>query len=226
MNSSRRIRTVLFDLDGTLLDTAPDMAAALNCLLTEQGLDPLPYQQLRSQVSHGSRGLVETGFGADLDAPRREQLISRFLELYAGALAVETNWFDGVEEVLELIDRRAMKWGIVTNKPGWLTEPLLEALQLDSRPGCVVCGDALPRRKPHPDPLQHAAVLLDSDPAQCIYVGDAERDIEAGRAAGMLTLVADYGYIGAGESPADWRADGHLSHPRDLLAWLDDAMAD
>lgn len=225
MTFKRNIRAVLFDLDGTLLDTAPDMAAALNRVRVEHGLQPLPYSALRPVVSHGARGLVDTGFGAALSDAERAPLIERFLELYAEGLAIDTSLFDGVDELLELIEASGRRWGIVTNKPGWLTTPLLGALGIDTRPGCIISGDSLPRRKPHPDPLHHAARLLGTNPSECIYVGDAERDIQAGLAAGMLTLIADYGYIGADDSPEHWNADGRLSHPSDLLRWLDGAVA-
>jgi phosphoglycolate phosphatase len=220
---SRQIDAVLFDLDGTLLDTAPDMAAALNRLLVEQELCQVPFEDLRPVVSHGSRGLITAGFGADIDPDRLAELTERFLALYAEALAVDTVLFGGVPELLEAIEKRGLRWGIVTNKPKWLTDSVLEQLGLFASAGCVVSGDSLPQRKPHPAPLQHAAALLGTTPENCIYVGDAERDIEAGRAAGMLTLVASYGYIHADESPEDWRADGLLAHPLDLHGWLNSA---
>ena len=217
------IAAVLFDLDGTLLDTAPDMAAALNRLLDEQRLPPLPYERLRPMVSHGARGLIDTGFGNDIDSDYRAELTARYLEIYAADLAVDTTPFDGVDEVIGHIETHRLPWGIVTNKPGWLTSPLLEALGFAGGAGCVISGDDLSERKPHPAPLQHAAGLLETDPAHCIYVGDAERDVAAGRAAGMLTLVAGYGYIRDEEAPDTWKADGSLDHPTDLLRWLNGA---
>lgn len=226
MNTPRTIRAVLFDLDGTLLDTAPDMAAALNTLRVENGLPALPYDRLRPNVSHGAIGLVKAGFGIDLEPEHRDELIQRFLQLYADALAVNTVAFDGVTDTIDRIETRGLRWGIVTNKPGWLTEPLLTALQFGKNAGCVISGDALAERKPHPAPLHHAAGLLETDPADCIYVGDAERDIQAGRAAGMLTLVAAYGYIRHDDAPENWQADGTLEHVSQLVDWLgDDVVA-
>lgn len=219
------VRAVLFDLDGTLIDTAPDMAAALNRVRAENDLEPLPYEVLRPVVSHGARGLIDAGFGSDLSDAERDSLIARFLDCYAAGLANDTAPFDGVGELLRRLHASGLAWGIVTNKPGWLTRPLLEALAIQPPPGCLVCGDCLPRRKPHPEPLVHAAALLDVDPAACIYVGDAERDVQAGLAAGMLTLIADYGYIRPEDEPHLWRATGRITHPSDLLRWLNGAVA-
>ncbi len=217
------IRAVLFDLDGTLLDTAPDMAAALNCLLSERERPAVPFERLRPVVSHGARGLIDAGFGNDLGDDHRADLTGRFLQIYADALAVDTTPFDGVDDVLSHIESAGLRWGIVTNKPGWLTRPLLAALGFGAGAGCVVPGDALEQRKPHPAPLRHAAKLLDTDPAHCIYVGDAQRDIEAGRAAGMLALIARYGYIHTDDRPDTWNAHGCLDHPTQLLKWLNGA---
>lgn len=226
MTASRPIKAVLFDLDGTLLDTAPDMAAALNRLLIEHDRTAMPYERLRPVVSHGARGLLEAGFGGDLDPRQLPALTQRFLELYAEALAVDTVPFDGAGEMLDAMESEGIAWGIVTNKPGWLTDRVLEGLGLSGRAGCVVAGDSLEQRKPHPAPLQHAARLLDKNPRNCIYVGDAERDVQAGRAAGMVTLVAAYGYIQEHESPQQWNADGTLTHLLELREWLTVAATD
>lgn len=225
MTIKRQIDAVLFDLDGTLLDTAPDMAAALNRLLLEQNRAELPFERLRPVVSHGSLGLLQAGFGDDLDPAQLPGLTQRFLDIYAEALAVDTAPFDGAIEVLDALEAAGIGWGIVTNKPGWLTHPVLEALDLLQRAGCVVSGDTLEQRKPHPAPLHHAASLLGRNPRNCIYVGDAERDIQAGRAAGMVTLIAAYGYIEAHESPEQWDADGTLAHLHELQEWLTVATA-
>jgi phosphoglycolate phosphatase len=205
---------VLFDLDGTLLDTAPDMGAALNALRHEQGLPPLPAQLIRPRVSHGSTGLLDLGF-PQADEFETERLRSRFLQLYAAALAVHTQPFEGIEGVLVALESAGLRWGVVTNKPAWLTDPLLEHLELSGRCGCVVSGDTVAERKPHPLPLLHAATLLRLAPAQCVYVGDALRDIVAGRAAGMRTVVAAYGYLD--EDPAAWGADHAIARPTELL---------
>jgi phosphoglycolate phosphatase len=214
------LRAILFDLDGTLLDTAPDMVGALNTLRREEGLAPLPYERVRGVVSHGAARLVQTGF-AEADDARKAALQARFLEIYRASLSVGTRLFPGMEEVLERLDGRRLKSGIVTNKPAWLTDPLLAQLRLRTRFACVVSGDTLAERKPHPLPLMHAAKLAGVSPGQCVYVGDAERDVQAAHAAGMPALVANYGYLEAGEDSAAWGGDGYLEQPSNLLDWLD-----
>lgn len=219
MNRRHDLRGVLFDLDGTLLDTAQDMAQALNRLRSAEGLDELPFERIRPLVSHGAPRLIRLGFG-EPDAARYETLRTRFLEFYRAALAVHTRLFAGFEEVLDAIEQAGLRWGIVTNKPGWLTNPLLEQLGLAARCGCVVSGDTLAERKPHPLPLLHAAALIRLEPRDCVYLGDAERDVQAARNAGMIPLVAGFGYLGEGEDPAAWQPDAVLGRPEDLLDWL------
>jgi len=215
----REASALLLDLDGTLLDTAPDMGGALNLLRAEHDLEPLPAATIRPAVSHGAMRLVALGFpeaaGDDFEALRL-----RFLELYAANLAVGTRLFPGFDTVLDSLEARGLPWGIVTNKPGWLTDPLLAALGLDRRAACAVSGDTLAERKPHPLPLLHAARLLRVEPERCVYVGDAERDIQAGRAAGMTTIVAAYGYISADEDLRQWQPHGVVNAPDELLDWL------
>jgi phosphoglycolate phosphatase len=211
---------LLLDLDGTLLDTAPDMGGALNRLRAEHGLPPLPAEVIRPVVSHGAMRLVALGF-PEASGDAFETLRLRFLELYAANLAVGTRLFPGIEAVLDHLEARGLPWGIVTNKPGWLTDPLLAALGLDRRAACAVSGDTVAERKPHPLPLLHAARLVGVEPGRCVYVGDAERDIQAGRAAGMTTVVAAYGYIPADEDPRQWRPHGVVAAPDELLAWME-----
>ena len=210
---------LLLDLDGTLLDTAPDMGGALNRLRVERGLDPLPFTVIRPVVSHGAARLVTLGFPA-ATGDAFEQLRLRFLEIYARNLAEFTRPFPGIEPLLDELERRGLPWGVVTNKPAWLTDPLLATLGLDARAACVVSGDTLPERKPHPRPLQHAAGLVGVPPERCVYVGDAERDIQAGRAAGMATVVAAYGYLSADDDPARWQPTGIVVEPAELLDWM------
>jgi 2-phosphoglycolate phosphatase len=219
MSARRGVRGVLLDLDGTLLDTARDMAQALNRLRAAEGLDELPFETIRPLVSHGAPRLVRLGFG-EADAERLEQLKRRFLDLYRAALAVHTCLFSGFEEALASIERAGLRWGVVTNKPGWLAVPLLEQLGLAGRCGCVVCGDSLAERKPHPMQLLHAATALGLEPRECVYFGDAERDVQAARNAGMIPLVAGFGYLADGEDPAAWRAEAILGRPEDLIDWL------
>ena len=218
------IRAVLFDLDGTLLDTAPDLVSALNAVRVEQGRDPLPFDLARTQVSHGSSGLIRLGF-PDLAGDPLEALRLRLLDVYSLHLAVGTRLFDGCQQVLDFLAARHMPWGIVTNKPAFLTQPLLFSLKLDQLAACVVSGDTLPQRKPHPAPLQLAASQLHIEPAQCLYVGDAERDVQSARAAGMPVLVARYGYLGPTDDPEAWGPDGHIDSPLQIIDYLQGRMS-
>jgi phosphoglycolate phosphatase len=226
MRDSKYLQAVLFDLDGTLLDTAPDMVGALNDLRAEQSLAPVDYAMARAHVSHGAFGLVDAAFGR-IDTAERQRLRDRFLEIYASRVATATTLFDGMETVLNQVEADGLAWGVVTNKPGNLTEPLLAALGLLSRCACVVSGDTVAKRKPHPEPLLHAMRQLNaesgpSDGAQLMYVGDASRDIQAGKAAGMITVAATYGYIPPDEDPLQWNADHIIEHPPQLLDILAD----
>lgn len=212
---------VLFDLDGTLLDTAPDMGAALNRLLARHGRAPLSAALIRPHVSSGTSGMLRIGFGIGPGDPDWPVLRDEYLALYAADLCRGTVPFAGIDAVLGALAGWRIPWGIVTNKPAWLTDPLLAALALPVAPDCVVSGDTAARPKPHPDPLLHAAGLLGHDPARCWYVGDHARDIIAGRAAGMATLAACYGYMGDEAPPEDWGADRLIDAPlalRDLIA--------
>jgi phosphoglycolate phosphatase len=210
----------LFDLDGTLLDTAPDMVCALNRLRAAQELEPLPYATVRHFVSHGANALVKLGFPEAVEA-RFEELREQFLIIYRGCLCDNTQLFAGMPEVLGTFESTGIPWGIVTNKPTWLTEPLLEALGLDNRAASVVCGDTFEERKPHPRPLLHAAAQVGVPPQECLYIGDAERDIVAARAAQMRSLIARFGYIGPADDLAAWAADGYIDSPHEILQWLE-----
>lgn len=207
---------ILFDLDGTLADTAPDLAAALNAMLIADGRAPLPFAAVRPWVSWGAVRLIRLGYGDELDAARLAELRRRFLACYEACLCRESRLFPGIDEALAALEFAAVPWGIVTNKPGWLTEPLLAALGLGGRAGTVISGDTLPFAKPHPMPLLHAARELGVPASQCIYVGDNVRDIEAGRAAGMYTIAAAWGYIPADDDPVAWQADRLMHAPGGL----------
>ena len=215
-----KFRTVLFDLDGTLADTAPDLAYALNLLRRQHGLDSLPLADIRPAASHGSIALLKVGFQLQPGDAGFEELRKAYLDLYEANINTHTTLFPGMAEILTEIEQRNMNWGVVTNKPAWLTEPLLEALEVKQRAACVISGDSLPERKPHPAPLLHACNLAGSQAAECIYIGDAERDIVAGHAAGMTALIAMFGYISAADDPDSWPADGRIHHPREILDWL------
>jgi phosphoglycolate phosphatase len=214
------IDAVLFDLDGTLADTAPDLGAALNRVRRDHGLEALPLATLRPYASRGARGLLDVGMNMSPEHPEYLTLRDRFLDYYETALCVDSSWFAEVEALIATIEARGLPWGIVTNKATRFTAPLLELLQPRARPGAVVCGDTTPHTKPHPAPLLHAAEALRVPPQRCVYVGDAERDIAAGVAAGMRTIIATYGYIEPGDIPDDWPADGSIDTPGQLLPWL------
>ena len=213
-------RAVLFDLDGTLLDTAADMAEALNRLLHQHGRTPLAFADIRPHVSHGSTALVRLGFG-QTDETTFAALRQQYLQVYRQNLAEHTRLFAGLDAALNRLEVAGIPWGVVTNKPGWLTEPLLEHLELRHRAQVVVSGDTLDHRKPHPAPLLHAANEIGVPAEDCIYIGDAERDVLAGRAAGMKVFVAMFGYIPSAEQPADWPATGWLKEPAEMVLLLE-----
>jgi phosphoglycolate phosphatase len=219
MTARTGYRAVLFDLDGTLLDTAPDMVGALAELLDAEGRAPVNYDAARAHVSRGALGLIDMAFGA-LEEAHRMSLRDRYLEVYERRLAVASALFDGMADVLGHLERADISWGVVTNKPGYLAEPLLDALGLLARSSALVSGDTLPERKPHPQPLLHAATLSGVAPAASMYVGDDARDITAGNAAGMTTVTALYGFIPPDENPLDWPADHRIERPIDLLSIL------
>jgi N-acetyl-D-muramate 6-phosphate phosphatase len=220
-SATQHIRTVLFDLDGTLLDTAPDLADALNTVLIENNRPPLSFEAIRPVVSHGGIALIELGFRLDRSDPAFEPLRQRLLAVYRANLSGKTRPFEGMEALLDALEARGLNWGVVTNKPGWLTEPLLQDLGLFGRAACIVSGDTLKERKPNPAPMLLACRQAGSEPAQCVYIGDARRDIEAGRNAGMHTLVALFGYLQANDDPHAWDASGTINTPGEVLDWLD-----
>lgn len=211
------IEAVLFDLDGTLIDTAPDMGGALINLMIEEGLEPLPLDTIRPYVSQGGLVLTRMGFDGKVPEAQIEPLRQRFLQHYRAVVADQSRLFDGYETILGELEAQSIPWGIVTNKPEWLTHPLLEQLGLAQRASVVIGGDTLEHRKPHPMPLIVAADRLQVECSRCVYVGDDERDIVAGKAAGMKTLVANYGYIEHGTRTDDWEADGSIERPADLM---------
>ncbi|MDE1982922.1 MAG: HAD-IA family hydrolase [Betaproteobacteria bacterium] len=214
------IRGILFDLDGTLADSAPDLGWALNTLLDRYGRPPVALDRLRRRASQGARGLLEEGFGVRPEDPFFEELRDEFLTLYRDNLSRRTVLFEGVPELLASLDARGLPWGIVTNKLARFTGPLVEALGLAQRAACVVSGDSYARPKPYPDPLLGAAGELALAPAELLFVGDDERDMVAAQAAGMDGIVARYGYLGEGTPPETWHARGWIDHPRELMAFL------
>ncbi len=214
------IKTVLFDLDGTLIDTAPDMANALNLLLAEECQQALNFEIIRPVVSNGSAALVQLGFADITCTATIERLKKRYLEIYQQKLCIQSRLFPGMSAFIQHIEDRGMNWGVVTNKPGWLTEPLMQQLNLSSRAACMISGDTTANRKPHPEPMHLACQQANSAAEHCIYIGDAQRDIQAGINAGMPTVVARYGYIGEWENIAEWGADYCIDSPDELLALI------
>ncbi len=211
---------VLFDLDGTLADTAPDLGAAVNRLLAERGRPAVALDQLRPHTSSGVRGMLLAAFDIRPGELDYDALSERFLELYEQNLCVDTRLFDDIDDLLSSLERRSIKWGIVTNKRARFTDPLIAALDLHHRACCVISGDSAPRPKPAPDPLLLACEVSGIEPARCIYVGDDLRDIQSGRAAGMLTVAAAYGYLGLDSPVSDWAADHIIDSPADLIRLL------
>ena len=212
---------VLFDLDGTLIDSAPDLAGAANDLRAAHGLPALPHAELRPMVGSGARGMVGIAFGVAPGDARFDPLKDAFLARYAERLLHSTRVFDAMQPVLDALDQRGQPWGIVTNKAMRFTMPLVDGLGLSRRARVVIAGDTTPHAKPHPEPLLEAARRIGVPPGQCAYVGDDHRDMVAGRAAGMATLAAAWGYLGQGEPIEAWGADHVLSAPDQLLQWLE-----
>ena len=208
---------VLFDLDGTLADTAPDLAYALNETLKANDKSPLPFEKIRPVVSHGGIAMIRLAFDIGPEDSDYISIREQFLQIYLDNIAKHTRLFDGMENLLKTLESQDIAWGIVTNKPGWLTNPLMDALNLSQRAATIVSGDTLDKAKPHPDPLFHACKEANINPSNCVYVGDADRDIQAGKAAGMKTIGALFGYILEDEDPYDWQADIYIQHPEEIL---------
>ena len=213
-------KAILFDLDGTLADTAPDLGHALNLQRERHGLPPLPQEIIRPYASHGTVGLFDIGFGLTPQDARFAPMREEYLALYTANLCLHTTLFPGMAELLAALEARNISWGVVTNKPARFTNPLLELLGLSKRAASIISGDTCAHPKPHPEPLLCAAREIGVAPQSCLYVGDAERDIEAARAAGMSALIADYGYLGPEDRPETWGADGRIDTPLGILAFL------
>ena len=216
----------MFDLDGTLVDTAPDLAHALNLQLKRHGKQPLPFDAIRPFASHGSRGLVGLGFGLTPTDANFIEMRDEYLSLYDTVFTRSPKLLPGIAELLQAIENKGLKWGIVTNKPRRFTEKLIESIHLHTNAACVVCGDDAPQPKPSPATLLMACQQINVKPENCMYVGDAERDIQAGKAAGMKTVVALFGYIDVSDKPSEWGANAYINQPLDLFYSLDVKMTD
>jgi len=219
-DTGRRCQLVLFDLDGTLVDTAEDLAAAVNGCRVDRGLNPIPPGELRAWTSHGARGLIRHAFGVEPSDAGYERLRADFLDHYESALCVHSRLYEGMEQTLAAIEASDRIWGVVTNKPSRFTVPLMRALSLAHRACCLVSGDTAARPKPDPAPILHALMSCRTHASDCVYIGDDLRDIEAGRAAGVLTVVAAYGYLGGAADVSAWGADHVIDRPLELLDWL------
>ncbi len=209
---------VLFDLDGTLLDSAPDLYAALLAQCVEEGIEPPPYPPVRQVVSRGARAVLRCAFAARGEAGV-EALVPRFLKLYQQVMAHQTSAFDGVDDLLTRLETRGLRWGIVTNKAGFLTDELVSRIGWTGRVSAVVSGDTLPVKKPDPAPVLLACKRAGVSPGHCLFVGDDPRDIQAGAAAGLFTVAVTWGYLDGGD-PHAWGADAVLDHPAELAALL------
>lgn len=211
---------ILFDLDGTLVDTAPDLGHALNIQLERHGKPTLAMDKIRPVASHGSKGLLALGFGLTPDHTDFEQMRSEYLSIYDDVFTRSPVLFEGMETVLENIESKGLAWGVVTNKPRRFTEPLVKSMDLYKRATTVVCGDDAAQPKPNPETLFMACNQAKTKISDALYIGDAERDIQAGRAAGMKTVVAMYGYLDKSDQPQSWLADYFVQRPQDILGLI------
>lgn len=214
------IKAVLFDLDGTFADTAPDLAAALNHARASRDLPPLPLEVLRPQASHGSRGLLKAGFGIEPEHPEFIPLRDIFLDYYARHICVHTRLFGDTAALVAELEQRGIQWGIVTNKPHRFTLPLMQALGYAERAACLISGDTCAHAKPHPEPMLKACEIIGVTPAQCLYLGDDLRDMQAANAAGMRGIIAGYGYVSTDASVENWNAHGSINRPTELIGYL------
>ncbi len=215
-----QFKSVFFDLDGTLADTAPDLAAAANKMLIDRQMPPLPMGTMRPLASSGARGMIAAAFGVAHDDPRFEALKEEFLSNYEQAIHVHTELFPSMEELLNLLDEHQVPWGIVTNKHERFTLPLVKSLGLDQRTNAIVSGDTTPFAKPHPAPILLAVSQKQVEASSAVYIGDDLRDVQAGKAAGMKTIAAAYGYCGDHQPPQSWEADFIVYQPKDLTSIL------
>lgn len=218
--TSGRLTTVLFDLDGTLADTAGDLCFALNSSLSEHGFEPVCSTRATPLISHGAPGMITHALGSP-EHPAFNRVLDSMLEVYGDNLATRTTLFDGMEEALARLEQRGIRWGVVTNKRTRFTTALLCQLGLFERAGCIICGDTTANKKPHPEPVIEACRQLRRSPAECAFVGDSIKDIQAGNRAGTTTLIARYGYIAEHESPDRWNATGSIESPSDLPGWIE-----
>jgi phosphoglycolate phosphatase len=219
--SDFQLSCVLFDLDGTLVDTAPDLLACCQQALTQYGFTPAPAAQLRPFISYGAAAMIEASVTDTASESQRSDILTTMLTLYQNNIAKHSIFFDGMLEVLATIEQRGLKWGVVTNKRQRFTQPLMDALELTHRAACIISGDTTENPKPHPAPMFAACARVGVEPQHCVYIGDAQHDIIAGKNAQMKTIAALYGYLKADDTPHLWGADALITAPTQLLTWMD-----
>lgn len=220
MHSNFKLSCVLFDLDGTLVDTAPDLIACLNHALNHHGLPAVSGDFIKPFISYGAAAMIKAALGQSTTDERQKTILKTMLDHYQLNIAVHTVFFSGILETLNTIEALGLKWGVVTNKRERFTHPLMDALKLTQRAACIISGDTTANSKPHPEPMLAGCKQADVSPEQCVYIGDAGHDIMAGKNAGMKTLAALYGYLKPDDSPATWDADGYIEHPEQINSWI------
>lgn len=220
MTCNFKLSCVLFDLDGTLVDTAPDLIACLNRALLEHGFAEVSTESIKPYISHGAAAMVKAGTDDNVGDEIRQAILKTMLARYQQNIAEFTVFFDGMPQLLESIEAQGLKWGVVTNKLKRYTDPLMQALNLTRRAACIVSGDSTGNSKPHPEPMLEGCRLAEVTPNECVYIGDASHDIEAGRNAGMKTLAALYGYLKPEDVPENWGADALIEHPLQIDSWI------
>lgn len=215
-----KLSCVLFDLDGTLVDTAPDLIACLNHALLEHGFAKISNDSVKPYISHGAAAMVKASIGVTVRDEIRQAILKTMLDRYQRNIAEFTVFFDGMPQLLESIETQGLKWGVVTNKLKRYTDPLMQALDLTRRAACIISGDSTGNSKPHPEPMLEGCRLAEVNPHECVYIGDASHDIEAGRNVGMKTLAALYGYLKPEDVPENWGADALIEHPLQIDSWI------
>jgi N-acetyl-D-muramate 6-phosphate phosphatase len=223
MNSNFKLDCVLFDLDGTLVDTAPDLVACLNRAITKHGFPPVDLLEIRPFISYGAASMIERA-ASDADEALKQSMLEDMLTDYQNNIAEHSVFFQGMTDTLLTIEKLGLKWGVVTNKRERFTHPLMQALQLTERAACIISGDTTTNSKPHPEPMLTACLRAQVKPENCVYIGDAAHDITAGKSANMKTLAALYGYLKQDDQPADWGADGLISSPDQLTTWIQSSV--
>ena len=219
-----KLSCVLFDLDGTLADTAPDLINSLNRVLQIQGLEPVEPAVIKPYISFGAAAMVSHSLNERCSEEQQTNILNAMLEDYQENIVCRTRLFSGMAELLKMLEDKGIKWGVVTNKRKRFTNPLMDALKLTTRAACIISGDSTANSKPHPEPMLTACKQANVEPAQCLYIGDSAHDIEAGKKAGMKTMAAAYGYLKADDNPHTWQADVLIKSPTEILPWIDSAL--